>query len=196
MQVFRIMGLPDKVIAFDELPERFLAGFEMIRADGFPRHWKEFLGKRKKITPIPPEKDLLTGQVRRFDPIVEEDSFFFLVDKQIGPSIERWKEVCDFLRQHVDKEIRLRENIEDMALPLAPDKTSSVTLEPEDVPIVPIPLEYQEKGTQESPKVEERKPTEIFDVKCDECKAEYTGPHAKQALRMHKMKKHSKEKVA
>lgn len=192
MQVFRLMDMPDRVIAFNELPERFLSGFEMCRAEGFPRHWKEFLGKRKKVTAIPPEKDLLTGQVRRFDPIIEEDAFFYLVDYTLNPCEEAWKEVCDYVRQNVDRNIRLMEKIDDMAVPLATNKSDGVTLEPEEVPIITLPKEIPSlvdaKGNEPI-----KKGTE-FKIKCDEkdCIAEFAS---KQAVRMHKMKKHRKEAV-
>ncbi len=188
MQVFRLMGMPDKVIAFDELPEDLVKGFEMIRADGFPRHWKEWLGTKKKITPIPPEKDFLTGGVRKFDPIIEEANFFYLVDYMLQPIVEKWQVVCDYVRQHVDKDVRLMDKIDDMALPLAPDKSSSVTLEPEEVVVIPLPRDA---------KIEEKPEAPDF-IKCDEpgCISEYSGKFAKQALRMHKQKKHAKEKVA
>ena len=40
-QVIRIMDMPDKVIAFDELPEELLAPFEMLNCSKLPRHWRE-----------------------------------------------------------------------------------------------------------------------------------------------------------
>lgn len=187
MQVFRLMNMPDRVIAFDELPEDLVKGFEMIRADGFPRHWKEWMGTKKKVTEIPPEKDFLTGNVRRFDPIVEEANFFYLVDFMIQPIVERWQTVCDYVRQHVDKETRLTDKIDEMALPLGPDKVS-LTLEPEEVVIIKLPKDSKAEPT----------PVVSMFIKCDEegCIAEYEGKFAKQALRMHKQKKHAKEKVA
>jgi len=196
-QCFRLMGIPDKVIAFDALPERLLKGFEMCRAEGFPRHWKEWLGKKKVTIPIPPEKDFLTGQVRRFDPIIDEDCFFYMVDYSLNQSVEKWKEICDFVRQHVSKDIRLKEKLDDMALPLAPNKTDGVTLEPEEVVVIPIPLEFQEKAASlvnangaEIKKEAEKKKS--ISVSCDEpgCKFESEGAYAKNALRMHKVKRH------
>lgn len=193
MQCFRLMNMPDRVIAFDELPERFLRKFEMCRADGFPRHWKEWLGKRKKLTNIPPEKDLLTGAVRYFDPIVEEDAYFFLVDYTSNPCEEAWKEVCDYVRQNVSKEIRLKEMIDEMALPLAANKTDGVTLEPEDVPIIPLPKEIAPLVNSSGKEiVKEDVPRETFKCKEEGCTSEF---EAKQGLRMHVMKKHKKEPV-
>lgn len=197
MQCFRLMNLPDRVIAFDELPEELVRSFEMCRADGFPRHWKEWLGKKKKITPIPPEKDFLTGQVRRFDPIVEEDSFFYLVDWNIQPQVEKWQEVCDYIRSHVDRETRLMEKITDMAVKLAPNKTDGVSLEPEDVPVIKIIRDVlvSPAGAKIEPPANKAKESkESIVVKCDEegCKFESEGAYAKNAVRMHKAKRHPK----
>jgi len=194
MQVFRMMDLPDKVIAFDSLPERFLKGFELCRADGFPRHWKEWMGKIDFDIKIPPEKDFLTGQVRYFEPIKERDSFFYLVDPNINQSNDNWKEICEFVKRVVPPEVKLREKIEDMMLPLAQNKTDSVTLEPEEVVVIPIPIEFQEKGEK---KIIEEKPKGDW-LKCSEpgCSAEFEGSYRKNALRMHVNKKHKKVEVA
>lgn len=188
MQVFRLMGMPDKIIAFDELPESLTKGFELCRADGFPRHWKEWMGKMKRITQIPPEKDLLTGQVRRFDPIVEEDSFFFLVDWTINSNEEKWKEISSYVRQNVSKDFRLADKLEEMALALADNKNDGVMLEPEQVVIIPLP-----KGEQAAAPSSKNEPVDV--TKCPEegCKAEFEGKYAKNALRMHTQKKHKKE---
>jgi len=196
MQVFRLMAMPDRVIAFDELPQRLLHGFEMCRADGFPRHWKEWMGKTKKVTQIPPEKDLLTGQVRRFDPIVEEDAFFYLVDWTINSNEEKWKEICDYVRQNVSKDVRLQEKLEDMALPLAANKTDSVTLEPEDVVVIPLPKEAA--PLLDASGNEPKKSAPLMVEKCPEegCTAEFEGKYARNALRMHKERKHKKVAVA
>jgi hypothetical protein len=193
VQVFRLMGMPDRVIAFDQLPDRLLQGFELCGSDGFPRHWKAWMGKIKKITKIPPEKDFLTGQVRRFDPIVEEESYFYLVDWTLNASMEKWKEVCDFVRQHVSKDVRLMDKIEDMSKPLAANKSDGVTLEPEDVVVIPIPIEYQEIGVglitpAVAPKRDPLSPKAVFKCTEEGCVKEFS---AKQGLVMHKMKKHS-----
>lgn len=205
MQVFRLMNKPDRVIAFDELPERLLEGFEMIRADGFPRYWKEWLGKRKKTIKLPREIDPLTKTVIIHQPIIEEDAFFYLVDANLEPVMDKWREVCDFVKQHVSKETRLMDKIDDMAIPLASNQAEGVTLEPEDVPVIPIPVEFQEKSPKlagpdgsEIKNEAKRKQPESIRVKCSEdgCPSEFEGPYAKNALRMHTMKRHSKEKVA
>lgn len=187
MQVFRLMALPDKVIAFDELPERLVAGFndDMCRADAFPRYWKEFLGKRKKITHIPPEKDFLTGGVRRFDPIVEENYFFYLVDWRLEPAVDRWIEICAYVKQHAIKGTVLLDKIEDMAKPLAANQLDSVTLEPEDVTVIKLEKEAPELA---QPSLQSE-PVRMFKCKEDGCPAEF---EKKQGMIMHTMKKHPK----
>lgn len=211
MQCFRLMNLPDRVIAFDELPEKLLEGFEMCTADGFPRHWKEWLGKKKRYIKIPPEKDFLTGQVRKFDPIVEEDSYFYLVDWNVQPTVDKWQEVCAYVKSHVDKETRLLDKITDMAVKLAANKSDGVTLEPEDVPVIKIipelildkpRAEYVPQGTIDpvSPKVKKEvkdTPQSNLVLTCDApgCTYEAKGVYAKNSIRFHKQKMHQKEVV-
>lgn len=197
MQCFRLMNMPDRVIAFDELPENVVRGFELCRADGFPRHWKDWLGKKKKVTNVPPEKDQLTGQVRRFDPIVEEDFFFYLVDWTIGTDEERWVELCSYVKANAPKDFRLLDKIEDMAKPLAPNKTDGVSLEPEEVTVIPIPKEVAEGGAAKEK--EPKAAAQTVTLACDEagCNYEAQGSYAKNSMRFHKAKKHPKvlEKV-
>ncbi len=203
MDVFRLMNLPDRVIAFEGLPESLLKGFEMCNTDGFPRHWKEWMGKKKRIIPIPPEKDMLTGQVRRYDPIVEEDSFFYLVDWNIQPQVEKWQEVCSYVRSNAVEGTKLLEKITDMAVKLGPDKSSGVELDPSDVPVITLKVKeslVDSKGSEVprgtidrlAPKPE--KP--VIKIKCDECEYEKEGPYAKNSIRMHKQKVHKKDAVA
>lgn len=186
MQCFRLMGMPDSVIAFDALPESLVSGFEMCKADGFPRHWKEWLGKKKRKIEIPPEKEFLTGQVRRFDPIVEEDSYFYLVDWTIQPTVEKWEKVCDYVRQNVSKDFRVSERLGDMAKKLAANKTDGVTLEPEEVVVIPLPKASEALVTAAA------EPKKADTVNCPEegCSFEAQGSYAKNSLRMHKTKKH------
>ena len=185
--------MPDKVIAFDELPEDLVKGFELCRADGFPRHWKQWLGKKTKVTQAPPERDALTGQVRRFDPIIEEDSFFYLVDWTLGPVVEKWKMVCDYVRQNVSKDVRLSEKIDDMALPLAPNKTDGVTLEPEDVVIIPLPAVNAALADARGNELLKTAPINLMKCTAEGCTSEFEGKFARNALRMHTQKKHKKE---
>lgn len=182
MQCFRLMGLPDKIIAFDELPEDLVKDFELVRADGFPKYWKNWMGEREIVHKIPSELNPVTGVRKTFDPFVEKDSYFYLVDWSLKPIAEKWRKVEEYVRQRVSPDFRLTDKLEDMAKPLAPDKTSGITLEPDEVVIIPLP------------KVGESKieiAIEHQSFKCDEpgCLAEFSG---KQAVRMHRMKKHPK----
>ena len=186
MHIFRLMAMPDKVIAFKNLPESMVNGFEMCRADGFPKYWKEWMGKRKRNINIPPEKDLLTGQVRYFKPIEEEDSFFYLVDWNLEPVVEKWKELVDYVRHHVSKETRLAEKLEDMAVPLAQNKTDGMTLEPEDIPVIEIIQSENEKVVENTEK-------EVYSCKEEGCGSYFDK---KSGLRMHTMKRHKKELVS
>lgn len=201
MQCFRLMNLPDRVIAFDELPESLIQGFEMCNADGFPRHWKEWLGKKKRLIKIPPEKDYLTGQIRKFDPIVEEDCYFYLVDWNVQPIVDKWQEVCDYVKNHVSKDTRLMDKITDMAVKLAPNKSDGVMLEPEEVPVIKIVQDVSlvdSRGSeivkpQVDKPIKQRKEKESVLSKCDECSYESEGPWSKNAVRMHAMKVHPKQ---
>ena len=188
MQVFRLMGMPDKVIAFDELPEDLVKGFEMIKADGFPKYWKKWLGEKEITTKVPSELNPVTGQRRTFDPIVEKDSYFYLVDWNVKPVVEKWKEVESYVRDRVPSDFRLKDKLEDMALPLAPDKISGITLEPDDVVVIPIPKEVASADIA-------KKNEEKLAFRCEEkgCDREFD---VRQGLRMHMMKKHRKEEVA
>ena len=180
-QVFRLMGLPDKIIAFDELPEDLVKGFELIRADGFPKYWKNWMGEMEIVHKIPSELNPVTGVRKTFEPFIEKDSYFYLVDWNIKPVAEKWKKIEEYVRQKVSPDVRLTDKLEDMAKALAPDKTSGITLEPDEVFIVPLP-----KENLKAPIVTQNEPQS---VKCDECPAEFGS---KQAVRMHKTKKHPK----
>lgn len=201
-QVFRLMGAPDKIIAFDELPARLVKGIELCRADGFPRHWKEWLGKTSSKLRVNPEIDPLTKQVRTYPEIDETDYYFYLIDWNLRPSCEKWDDICDFAKRVVAKDVRLTDKISDMAKPLAPNKTDGISLEPEDVVVIPIPLEFQEKSVKiVSPsgvevELDKTVPERKNVVQCEQtgCNFEATGAYAKTSLRMH-MKKH-KEKIS
>lgn len=181
LQVFRLMNMPDRVIAFDELPEDLVRPFEKCRTDGFPRHWKEFLGKKKNVIKVQPERGI-DGKWHEFPPIEETDCFFYLVDWTIGNDEEAWKTICSYVKANAPKDFRLLDNIEDMAVPLAPNKTDGVTLEPEEVPVIPLPKPEIATPTQNEPR-------DTYKFECADCPAEFDK---KQALQMHRNKKHPK----
>jgi len=188
MQIFRLMGLPDKVIAFDELPKDLLKGFELCRAEGFPKYWKKWMGEMEIVTKIPSELNPVTGQRSTYEPFVEKDSFFYLVDWTIKPVVEKWKEIEAYVRSKVPADFRLTDKLEDMAKPLAPDKVSGITLEPDDVTVIPIPKEIQTNGISKK-----NEPTVMY--KCEEPGCDREFDH-KNGLRLHGYKKHPKKEEA
>ena len=185
-QVFRLMGMPDRVLAFDELPARLLVGLEMTRADGFPRHWKEWMGKTKRTIRVQQEKNPLTGQMTTYKPIEEEDCFFYLIDWNIRIQEDRWEEIKKYVKTHAPVDMRLPDKLEDLAVPLAKDKLEAVSLEPEDMPVIPLSPDISLVKPSGEP-VE--KTSEIKMYKCEEkdCGREFDD---KRGIRMHRMKKH------
>lgn len=149
MQVFRLVesGHPDKIIAFDSLPERLLEGLEMREPTGLPRHWAAFLGKQKRYIKGSMEK-MPDGTTKRIGEETTWGPYFYILDyKEINRDKYRWQEIGGFVRKTVDLKFRLMDKIEDMALPMAPDSASEMNLEPEDVTekaTIPIPVEFQE----------------------------------------------------
>jgi hypothetical protein len=153
MQVIRLVqtGFVDKVIGFDELPQRLLNGVEMRRPDGLPRHWKSFIGEHTKVTPPSMEKNPVTGKSEVVGGGSETGPFFYvLYYTEINKDKERWQEICQFVRRTVELKFRLLDKIEEMALPFSTDANAELKLEPENMEergaIIPIPLEFQEKS--------------------------------------------------
>lgn len=200
MQVFRLVqsGNVDKVIGFDELPKRLLAGVEMRPPEGLPRHWKAFIGDHEKYTPPSMEKNPITGKVEPVGEKMEIAPFFFVLDyKEINKDKERWQEIQSFVRRAVELKFRLLDKLEDMAMPMAPDANSELKLEPEDLEasgaIIPIPLEFQEKtpavldknGNEIRPELPE---SNIF--KCSDCDKTFEN---ERGLQIHGYRMHKKE---
>jgi hypothetical protein len=44
-------------------------------------------------------------------------------------------------------DVRLKEKIEDMAVALAPNSTTALDIEPEDIPVLPLPQEKIQEGS-------------------------------------------------
>lgn len=186
-QVFRLMDMPDRVIAFDELPQDLLEGLEMCDCSKLPRQWREFIGIREKFTRIPPDRDPLTGQVRTYPPIVQKAPYAFLIDQEVNHDKERWQEIESYVRRNAPKDFRLLDKLRDMAKPMGRDAQSELELEPEEVILIPLP------------KVEAAKDPEAATVqlapemfKCEDCPKEFDS---KSGVRLHRLKKHAQEKV-
>ena len=125
MQVFRLVqpGIVDKVIAFEELPASLMRGIKKLPSTGLPRHWREFA----------PE-------------------FYVLDYISTNNDKERWEQISNHVRRVVEPSVRLMDKLEDMARPMAPNSKDAVDLEPEDVPVIPLPSKEVASTDEEQPK--------------------------------------------
>lgn len=149
-QCFKLVngGFVDKVIVFDELPERLTKNVRTKEAAGFPRAWSKWLasiGSLRTVLKTETSVDLARNWTFKYTPIGKEPCFFVLDYTDINADKERWREICEYLRMNVGPEVRLKEKVEDMALALAADPTKSLSIEPEDIPAIPIPTETAEE---------------------------------------------------
>lgn len=133
MQIIRLVepGRVDRCIGFDELPKSLLTGVRRCGIEGFPRHWRTFFGI---------EKDAKDPQ-----------PFYFLEYTMLNSDKERWQEIGGYVRANASKKERLLDKMEDMAVPMAPDSYSNMTLEPEDIRIIVLnkPGEDDEEQKEE-----------------------------------------------
>lgn len=138
MNVFRLVngGAVDKIIAFDTLPKRLTVGIRTKPMDGFPRFWHRWLIENGSTQPVSvhnPE----TGMRDQ----MEQPCTYILEYKMVNADIQKWQEITNYVRKAVDLSVRLMDRIEDMAKPFAKDSTSELSLEPEEILIIPIPAE-------------------------------------------------------
>lgn len=146
MQAFKLVngGFVDRVIVFDELPERFTKGVRTKEAAGFPRAWAKWLASIGSMRPVMKTEttvDLARNYTFKHTPIGQEPCFFVLDYTDINADKQRWREICEYLRLNVGPEVRLKEKIEEMALQLAPNATQPLSVEPEDIPVINVPRE-------------------------------------------------------
>lgn len=146
MQCFKLAngGFVDKVIVFDELPERLVKGVRTREAAGFPRAWAKWLvsiGSTRTVFKTDTSVDLARNWTFKHTPIGEEPCFFVLEYQDINADKQRWHEICDYLRANVGPEVRLKEKIDEMALVLASTPTAPLEVECEDIPVIVVPLE-------------------------------------------------------
>lgn len=145
-QCFKLVngGFVDKVIVFDELPERLIQGVRTCAADGFPRAWAKWLGSIGSVRPVfrtETNVDLARNWTFKKTPIGQEPCFFILDYTDLNADKQRWREICEHLRANVGPEVRLKEKIEEMALAFAANPTQPLSIEPEDIPVIPVPCE-------------------------------------------------------
>lgn len=134
MQVIKLVkgGTVDKLIAFDSLPKSLMSNVRRAPLAGLPRHWKELF---KDL----PEKEQMYP-------------FHYLEYVAVNSDKETWQEISQYVRRVTDKTVRLLDKLEDMAIPMAPDSTSELRCEPEDIPVIPIP---QDATVEESHLIKE-----------------------------------------
>lgn len=149
MQCFKLIngGFVDKVIVFDSLPERLVKGIRTREVAGFPRTWAKWLASIGSV------RDVLKTETKKvgpgdyeftYTPIGKEPCFFVLEYSDLNADKDFWRQICEYLRMNVGPEVRLKEKIEEMAIALAPNSTSPLDVEPEDIPVVPVPSEIKE----------------------------------------------------
>jgi len=148
MQLFRLMGTPDRMIAFDELPQDLIEGLDMHDESRMPRHWKEFIGIREKKINIPPDRDPLTGTIRTFPALIQKAPYTFIIDKEMNRDNERWEQIESYVKRTAPKDFRLMDRLVDMAKPLSPDVHTDPTLEPEEVVVIPLNHVVQSEPTE------------------------------------------------
>lgn len=122
MQVFRLVftGMPDRMIAFDSLPVEFTRTLKTREPAGLPRHWGRWLKENNSVD-------------EKGNPI------FYICDYiMTNNDREAWQNITHYVRRMVDTKFRLLDKIEDMAPKMAKDSRADLTLEPEDVPVIPI----------------------------------------------------------
>lgn len=137
MNVFRLVnpGYVDKMIAFDALPKRLLTGIKTKDLEGYPRYWKAWLKENGAV-----------HKVKRWNPEElkveeKEETFTYLLDSLINEDKQKWQAITNYVRKAVDLSVRLMDKIDDMAIAVAKDSHSELSIEPEQVPIIPVPLE-------------------------------------------------------
>lgn len=145
-QCFKLVngGLVDKVIVFDSLPERLYKNAATRACDGFPKAWARWLGEigsTRTVFQTETTVDLARNWKYTHTPVGKEPCFFVLQYTDINADKEMWRAICEHLRLNVGPEVRLKEKIEEMARPLAANATQPLEIEPEDVPVIPVPEE-------------------------------------------------------
>lgn len=137
MNVFRLInpGYVDKMIAFDSLPDRLLQGIRTKDLEGYPRYWKVWLKQNGALHTVKRWNE----ETRQYEE--KEETFTFMLDSLINEDKQKWQAITNYIRKAVDLSVRLMDKIDDMALPVAKDSHSELSLEPEQVPVIPVPLE-------------------------------------------------------
>lgn len=143
MQAFKLVnaGFVDKVIIFDTLPDHLTQGIRTREVAGFPRSWAKFLGEigsTRKVFNTSTEKRGPGDYVYTHKEIGKEACFYVLEYTDLNADKEFWRAISEYLRMNCGPEIRLKERVEDMAIAMAPNSTSALAIEPEDIPVIVV----------------------------------------------------------
>ena len=153
MQAFKLVngGFVDRVIVFDALPDYLMKGIKTREVSGFPRAWAKWLisiGSLRDVfkteTSLTPDPGFNVADGRwyfKYTPIGKEPCFFVLEYTDVNADKDAWRAISEYVRMNVGPEIRLREKLEDMAVALAAKPTDELIIEPEDIPVIPLPKE-------------------------------------------------------
>lgn len=146
MQCFKLVNsdFVDRVLVFDSLPKRFLANVETRAADGFPRAWAKWLASiesTRTVYSTETSVDLARNYTFKKTPMGQEPCFFVLNYLDLNADKQRWREISEYIRMNVGPEVRLKEKLEDMAIALAGNPTLPLSIEPDEVPVLPVPPE-------------------------------------------------------
>lgn len=159
MQVFKLVsgGFVDKVIAFQSLPKNLLAGIRTRDTFGLPSAWRRHLESNGSVRDVmKTETEVLADRNLKIEktPIGKEACFWVLDYVETNSDKEKWAEIESFVRGAVEGKVRLKDKLSDMATPMAPNPTSPLELDPENIPVINIPLSADEEVTVEIPTVE------------------------------------------
>lgn len=149
MQCIKLVngGFVDKVIVFDSLPERLMKNVNTRIPAGFPRAWAKWLTEIGSMRPVLKTEtfvDAARNYTYKYTPIGKEPCFFALEYQDINADKEAWHAISEYVRMNVGPEVRLREKLEDMAVAFAQKSTDALSIEPEDVPVIPVPCETKQ----------------------------------------------------
>jgi len=123
MQVFRLVlpGEPDRVIAFDSLPDDLVKNLKRGPLSGFPKYWTKWFEAEAK-----------------HDFFKESNPFYVLDYIFVNKDKETWGKIQEYCRKMTPDSFRLMDKLELMGKHLAPDSKSELTLDPDDIPIIPL----------------------------------------------------------
>ena len=150
MQLFRLVkgGAVDKMIMFDTLPDWLMKGVRAKNCEGLPRSWARWILEKGSVQDVfdTTTQKLGPGDYKFTHTKKGDEPCTFLLDyTMINTDIEKWKEIERYVRRVVNVKTRLMDRLEDMALPMARDSHSELSIEPEDIPVIMVPSEEKQE---------------------------------------------------